>query len=105
MKTRVGVIFGGRSGEHEISIRSAKAVIESIDREKYEVIPLAIGPSGNWLPPDEAVKLLPESTANLLPDGPLSGHEGPVAVIGDTRYKGVTAFAAPSTEAFTTPVD
>ena len=35
MKINIGVIFGGRSGEHEISIRSAKAVIENIDAEKY----------------------------------------------------------------------
>ena len=41
MKTKIGVIFGGRSGEHEISIRSAKTVIEKIDKEKYDVIPIA----------------------------------------------------------------
>src|SRR5829696_4991774 len=105
MKKRVGVVFGGRSGEHEISIRSAKAVIENIDREKYEIVPLAIGPTGNWLPPEAAIKLLPESTAAFLPAGPLSGHEGPVAMIGDTKFKGITAFAEPSTEAYTTPVD
>ena len=70
MKKRIGVVFGGRSGEHEISIRSAKAVIENIDLEKYEVIPLAIGPAGNWLPPEMAVKMLPESTADLLSEGP-----------------------------------
>nr|MBA2494810.1 D-alanine--D-alanine ligase A [Acidobacteriota bacterium] len=40
MKTKIGIIFGGRSGEHEISIRSAKAVIEQIDKDKYEVIPI-----------------------------------------------------------------
>jgi D-alanine-D-alanine ligase len=49
MKTRVGVIFGGRSGEHEISIRSAKTVIEQADREKYEIVPIAITPDGAWL--------------------------------------------------------
>jgi D-alanine-D-alanine ligase len=105
MKKRIGIVFGGRSGEHEISIRSAKAVIESIDTEKYEIVPLAITPDGGWLPPDVALKLLPESAAARVAEGPLTGHEGPVAVIGDTRYKGVTAFAAPAAEAFTTPVD
>lgn len=49
MKTRVGVIFGGRSGEHEISIRSAKTVIEQIDHEKYDVVPIAITKEGAWL--------------------------------------------------------
>jgi D-alanine-D-alanine ligase len=105
MKKRIGVVFGGRSGEHAISIRSAKAVIENIDSEKYEVVPLAIGPEGNWLPPDRAIQLLPESTAGFLPTGPLTGHEGPIAMIGDTRYKGLTAFAAGPVEAYTTPID
>ena len=49
MKTRVGVIFGGRSGEHEISIRSARTVIEQADPGKYEIVPIAITPEGVWL--------------------------------------------------------
>ena len=49
MKKRVGVIFGGRSGEHEISIRSAKTVIGQADPEKYEIVPIAITPEGVWL--------------------------------------------------------
>ena len=49
MKLRVGVIFGGRSGEHEISIRSARTVIEQADTEKYEIVPIAITPGGVWL--------------------------------------------------------
>ena len=57
MKTRIGVIFGGRSGEHEISIRSAKTVIEQIDKEKYEVVPIAITKEGNWLNPVESLAL------------------------------------------------
>ena len=40
-KTRVGVIFGGRSGEHEVSLRSAESVIRSLDPAKYEVVPIA----------------------------------------------------------------
>lgn len=49
MKTRVGVIFGGRSGEHEISCRSARTVIEQADPEKYEIVPIAITNDGVWL--------------------------------------------------------
>ncbi len=45
-KVRVGVIFGGRSSEHEVSLRSARAVIEAIDRRKYEVVPIAINKEG-----------------------------------------------------------
>jgi D-alanine-D-alanine ligase-like ATP-grasp enzyme len=51
MKLRVGVIFGGRSGEHEIAIRSARTVIEQIDKNKYEVVPIAISQDGRWLSP------------------------------------------------------
>lgn len=47
-KVRVGVIFGGKSAEHEVSLQSAKNVIEAIDKEKYEVVPIAIGKEGKW---------------------------------------------------------
>jgi D-alanine-D-alanine ligase len=47
-KLRVGVIFGGRSGEHEVSIRSARSVIEAMDGRKYEVVPIAITKDGEW---------------------------------------------------------
>lgn len=48
-RKRIGVIFGGRSGEHEISLRSAAFVLESIDRDKYEVVPIGVGKHGEWL--------------------------------------------------------
>ena len=66
MKTRVGVIFGGRSGEHEISIRSARTVIEQIDHEKYDVVAIAIGNDGDWLSPASALELFPEETQRLF---------------------------------------
>ena len=62
MKTRIGIIFGGRSGEHEISIRSAKTVIEQIDKQKYEIIPIAISKEGNWLNHAQSLELLPFET-------------------------------------------
>lgn len=66
MKTKIGVIFGGRSGEHEVSVRSAKTVIEQIDKEKYEVFPMAITKEGNWLNPSDSLKLLPETTQAIF---------------------------------------
>src|SRR5262245_2201877 len=63
MKTRLGIVFGGRSGEHEISIRSAKTVIEQIDHGKYDIIPLFITPDGYWLGPRASSKRLPESVS------------------------------------------
>jgi D-alanine-D-alanine ligase len=50
MKTRVAVIYGGRSGEHEVSLRSAKAVMEAMDEEKYKIIHYLISKEGKWSP-------------------------------------------------------
>ena len=51
---RVGVIFGGRSGEHEVSVMSAKSVIQGLDPKKYEVYPIGISRSGQWVTPEGA---------------------------------------------------
>jgi len=47
-RLKVGVLFGGRSAEHEVSLRSAAAIVGALDRDKYEVIPLKIGRDGGW---------------------------------------------------------
>ena len=57
-RIRVGVIFGGRSGEHEVSLVSAGSIIDSLDKKKYEVIPIGITPSGRWLSSGSALRLL-----------------------------------------------
>ncbi len=59
-RLRVGVLFGGRSGEHEVSLASAAAVIRGLDPEKYEVVPIGISKDGRWLAGSSAQKLLPE---------------------------------------------
>lgn len=89
MKKRVGVIFGGRSGEHEVAIRSAKTVIEQIDREKYIVIPVAITKEGNWLSPAESSRWLPPETMARFADEIASIESGDVGLVADTRYKGL----------------
>lgn len=53
-KLNVAVVFGGRSGEHEVSVMSARAVMENLDREKYNVMPLYVSRDGQWLPPSRA---------------------------------------------------
>ncbi len=50
MKIRVAVIYGGRSGEHEISIRSAKAIMAGMDRQRYEISEFVIDQAGKWSP-------------------------------------------------------
>jgi D-alanine-D-alanine ligase len=91
-KLRVGVIFGGRSGEHEVSVRSAASVIESIDRKKYDVLPIAISQEGKWLSPPEASNLLPPDTQSLLPSKLAYESHGPVAILGDPSHTGLLSF-------------
>src|SRR5580658_1798381 len=50
MKTRVAVIYGGRSGEHEISIRSAKSIMAGLDAARYDIIEYFIDKAGKWSP-------------------------------------------------------
>jgi D-alanine-D-alanine ligase len=57
---RVGVLFGGRSGEHEVSLASAASVIRGLDPDKYEAVPIGITKDGHWLVGEGAVKMLPE---------------------------------------------
>jgi len=60
-KLRIGVIFGGRSGEHEVSLASAASVIRALDPEKYEAVPIGITKDGRWLVGTSAVKMLSEA--------------------------------------------
>src|SRR5262249_44091015 len=53
-KLRVGVIYGGRSGEHEVSLASAASVFQNLDPAKYEAVPILIGKDGRWALPDRA---------------------------------------------------
>jgi D-alanine-D-alanine ligase len=65
-KIRVGVIFGGQSAEHEVSLQSAKNVIASIDREKYEPVLIGIDKEGKWHLQDEDSFLLHSSDPSLI---------------------------------------
>ena len=57
-KIRIGLIFGGRSGEHEVSLASATSVMANLDSDKYEVVPIGITKEGSWLLGTEPQKLL-----------------------------------------------
>jgi D-alanine-D-alanine ligase len=88
-KLRIGVIFGGRSGEHEVSVRSARSVIEAIDKSKYEVVPIAITKEGNWLAPAAAAELLPAETQRCLLAQHLGTSRDDVAIVGDPSRNGL----------------
>src|SRR5262249_48690292 len=54
-KIRLGIIFGGRSAEHEVSLRSARSVLKAINREKYDLTLIGIGKDGKWLAAPQAL--------------------------------------------------
>jgi D-alanine-D-alanine ligase len=62
-KLRVGILFGGRSGEHEVSLLSAASILKAIDRKKFDVTPIGITKEGHWLAAAEAHKLLEGNTS------------------------------------------
>jgi D-alanine-D-alanine ligase len=97
-KIRLGVIFGGRSGEHEVSVRSARSVIEAADGRKYEVVPIAITKEGRWLSPAESAGLLPEATRGLLPEA-VSGAGEALTIVGDPSRKGLLRLESDGTTA------
>ena len=91
-RLRVGVLFGGRSAEHEVSLRSALSVMEAMDRDKYELVPIGVSKRGEWLRMDtralegpatslalegDRVALLPHpEDQSLVPLDNGSGHTG-----------------------------
>jgi D-alanine-D-alanine ligase len=108
-KLRVGILFGGRSGEHEVSLLSAASILNAIDRDKFDVVPIGITKEGRWLAGGDARNLLesgvteaprqfragdPESTpgARLLHEGiptlmaPVPGPQGPAGKAIDVVF-------------------
>ncbi|MDR3746925.1 MAG: D-alanine--D-alanine ligase [Acidobacteriota bacterium] len=74
-KLRVGVLFGGRSGEHDVSLLSAASVLQAIDQKKYEVVPIGITKEGRWVTAAHAERLLKGHAAEA--------HEGRRLRAGD----------------------
>jgi len=73
-KLKLGIIFGGRSAEHEISLASALGIVEAVNKDKYEIIPIGITKGGKWLIPNDPV--------NAMKTGELEGD--PVAILAET---------------------
>ena len=84
LKKQVAVLFGGRSGEHEVSCQSAQTVIEALDKDKYEVIPVGITKEGKWL-----AGLTPQSLLQIEKVSPSSRQ---VIFSCDPAYRGLTWF-------------
>lgn len=84
-KIRVGILFGGKSAEHEISLLSAQNVMDAIDKKKFEVIPIAIQKDGTWVLPKISDFLLDPKDAKKIA---LNKHTGtPTALLPETHGK------------------
>ena len=79
-KIRVGIIFGGRSGEHEVSLLSGRSVMEAIDKDRFEVVPIGITKEGRWIASGDSLK--------ALQSGRLEESQ-PVALLGDPSRRGL----------------
>lgn len=65
-KIRIGIIFGGKSAEHEVSLQSAKNVIEAINKDKYELVLIGVDKKGKWLLADSSKFLLNNENPKLI---------------------------------------
>lgn len=86
-KLNLAVIFGGRSGEHEVSLRSAKQVIEALNKEKYDIIPVAITKLGRWLVGDKGEEYLRVNALKAGSEGGVNveSSQSLVTISGDSR--------------------
>jgi D-alanine-D-alanine ligase len=96
-KLRVGILFGGRSGEHEVSLLSAASVLKAIDRARYDVVPIGITKQGRWLISSDAERLLAgdfPDTGTLRAGDPQ--HTAPAALLA--KGQGVIVPPMPAAE-------
>jgi D-alanine-D-alanine ligase len=101
-RMRVGVIYGGRSGEHEVSLRSAASVIAALDPERYEVVPIAITKAGRWLSgPDSLAQL--EEAQRTMSAAPDRGRE--VTIAPDPTRRALLPLAGPAGREAPRPLD
>jgi D-alanine-D-alanine ligase len=83
-KLRVGILFGGRSGEHEVSLLSAASVLKAIDKTKYEVVPIGITKDGRWLTAEHAERLLKGEGRHLRAGDPETTPGAAVLATGES---------------------
>lgn len=79
-KLRVGVLFGGRSGEHEVSLLSAASILQAMDRKKYDVVPIGISKQGKWLGLD-ATRAMLQGERTRIPLQLSAGSNSPADVL------------------------
>src|SRR5712691_9755623 len=85
-RIRVGVIFGGRSGEHEVSLASARSIMENVNREKYDVVAIGISKQGRWLVGGDPLQALTDGQADEL---------APVSMLPDPQERELMRLGRP----------
>ena len=85
-RLRIGVLFGGRSGEHEVSLLSAASILKAIDQKKYDVVPIGISKQGRWLTDGEARHMLAGDLAKPTQLAPL-GEDDPMFAIAAAAFR------------------
>jgi len=93
-KLRVGILFGGRSGEHEVSLLSAASVLKAIDRTKFDVVPIAINKSGHWLTGGAATGLLEGGQVSTSPADSESAVSEPATELSVAAPSAIDSHAA-----------
>ncbi|HXG01776.1 MAG TPA: D-alanine--D-alanine ligase family protein [Bacteroidota bacterium] len=87
-KLRIGIIFGGRSGEHEVSLVSASSVIQALDKDKYDVVPIGITKDGRWISSQDAL--------DVLKSGAQIQQELERILLPDPTRRGLISLSSPS---------
>src|SRR6266849_9226336 len=90
---RVGVIFGGRSGEHEVSLASAASVIAALQRRGHTVVPIGIARDGRWVVGGDPMRVLSDEVRRALPAGEAAGAKKSLADRADTQSAGTSSLA------------
>lgn len=88
-KVTVGILFGGRSGEHQVSLASARSILDNIDRKKYDVVPIGITEKGEWIVGGDPMKALTSGA---------SEKSNPATLLADPSRRGVWDIGGRATE-------
>ena len=91
-KQRIGILFGGRSGEHEVSLLSAASILKAIDKKKYDVVPIGITKEGRWVTASDAHALL---TRQQAPENPLLAGDPAATATAAVLKKGEAVIIPP----------
>ena len=92
-KINLAVVFGGRSGEHEVSLSSARGVMKNLDKEKYNIIPIVITKGGNWLIGDKGAQYMKMNEDNIGKEGTISLEDSQKLVTTKDSEKSISNYA------------